>query len=96
MIKFLLKILFPKKDLTIVTTAIEIVLPAIVDLINELEDAKELDNEEKLRRAMDYALPVIDDLIPTAKPKQRELIARGAVEAALVVVRHAKKKLKKK
>ena len=95
MIKFLLKLLFPRKDLAIVITAVEIVLPAIVDLINELEDAKELDNEEKLRRAMDYALPVIDELIPTAKPKQRELIARGAIEAALVIVRNAKKKIKK-
>ena len=95
MIKFLLKLLFPRKDITIVITAIEIILPAVIDLINELENAKELDNEEKLRRAMDYALPVIDELIPTAKPKQRELIARGAVEAALVIVRNAKKKKKR-
>lgn len=95
MIKLILKLLFPRKDITIATTAIEIILPAVIDLVNELEDAKELSNEEKLRKAMDYAIPTIDKLIPTAKPAQREIIARGAVEAALVIVREAKKKKRK-
>jgi hypothetical protein len=92
MIKLILKLLFPRKDLLIVLTAVEIILPAIVDLIKELEEAKELSNEDKLRKATDYVLPIVNELVPTAKPNQREAIARGAIEAALVVVRESRKK----
>jgi hypothetical protein len=91
MIRLILKLFFPRKDLALVATAFEIILPAIIDLVKELEEAKELTNEDKLRKAMDYAMPIVNELAPTAKPAQRELIARGAVEAALVLIREGKK-----